>query len=201
MIKRTFYGLVSAAATVAILSACSIESANDVIRQVNVNVAGVYRNNDSSRNGGRFVSVNSGSQVTFLDVRQTGNQLEAIDNNAIIFRGTVGDPRDNQAQFNIEGRTTAGNRALISGTISIGDGRGIMSATWIEDNLVGTVYGVANGPSISTNQPPPTNNVPTNGTNDVNIDFPFGQNTIDEINAYKKLAWWFCDADSSGHDA
>ncbi|HMP73762.1 MAG TPA: hypothetical protein PKE55_10920 [Kiritimatiellia bacterium] len=206
MILRSFYLLGAGLAILALPSACKLESANDVIRQIDANVAGVYRNADSTQNDGKFVTINSGREVTFLDLRQTGNQLEGIDNNAIIFRGTLGDPRENQVQFNVEGRTTAGNRALISGTISIGEGQGTMRATWIEDNLVGLVYGVANGPTINTNQPPPqTNNIPTNNTGtNININFPFGANrlmTPEEVLAYKRIAQWFCERDQPAHEA
>ena len=144
-----------------VLTACSVDSANSVVRSVNANVAGVYRNSDSNSNNGKLVSANTGSSVTSLDVRQAGDQLEAVDNNGIIFRGTIGDVLDGIASFNLAGRTTAGNKALISGNITIGSGQGTMRGTWIEDSLFGTVFGIANGPSIITNTPPPTTNTNT----------------------------------------
>lgn len=169
------------------LSACEVDSANATARSVGADVSGVYRHDGSSENGGRFVSANSGAQVTSLDLRQAGDQLEAIDNNGIIFRGTIGTVVDSSASFNLEGSTTIGSGVIISGTIDIGGGEGVMRATWIEDTLFATVYGVANGPTINTNTPAPTNGV-------TNAFFraykPMIQN---ELADYKQTALWFLE--------
>ncbi|HMP89596.1 MAG TPA: hypothetical protein PJ991_05320 [Kiritimatiellia bacterium] len=168
-ISSVWIGIYAAIMTSLLLSACKIDSANSVSRTVNAIVTGVYRNTDTNMNNGRLVSANTGNAVTSLDVRQAGDQLEAIDNNGIIFRGTIGNVSDNAASFNLEGRTTAGNRALISGNIQIGGGQGVMRATWIEDTLYGTVFGVANGPTVVTNIPSPN---PTNTNNLVFVSLP-----------------------------
>jgi len=128
------------------LSACSVDSADSVIRSVDGNVNGVYRNDE-----GEFVSRNSGAKVTQLDLRQDGDQLQAIDNNGIVFRGTIGNVVENIASFNLDGSTTAGNSVTISGNIEIGGGEGIMRATWIESAFFSTVFGRAIGPSQNTN--------------------------------------------------
>jgi len=166
------------------LSACDVDSADNVIRSISADINGVYRHDGSANNGGKFVSQNTGGAVTSLDVRQAGDQLEAIDNNGIIFRGTVGSVTDNNASFNLKGATTAGNGVTISGNIQISGNQGTMRATWIEDSLFGSVYGVANGPTVNTNLPPVVTTVY------FRVQSPLIQNEMAE---YKKTALWFLE--------
>jgi len=184
-----FAGLSAGVVFMTMMAACSVDSANSVIRSVNARIEGIYRNSETNQNGGRFVSANTGNSVNFLNVRQAGDQLEAIDNNGIIFRGTIGNVSDNAASFSLEGNTTAGNAVLISGNVEIGSGQGTMRATWIEDSLFGTVYGTANGPTIITNTPINTN---TNGI--VGISLPGPLLSDEEIIAYRKSYLWFSES-------
>ena len=138
--------------TLATIVGCNVDSANNLIRQVSVNIAGIYR----SPNGGRIVENNSGAQITKLDVRQAGDQLEVIDNNNQIFRGTLSDNGQNFS-FNLEGRTTAGNEVIMSGAFSISDGSSTMSGTWIEETLYSSF--LATAAIASTPNPPQTNDV------------------------------------------
>jgi hypothetical protein len=185
MNNKFFSVALPAAAVLGVLLSvsCSVDSADNVIRSVTANVAGVYRNSDANQNGGAFVSQQSGAPVTSLNLRQNGDQLEGVDNNNIVFRGTIGNVSGTSASFNLEGNTTAGNRALISGNIEIGGGQGTMRATWVEDALFGTVYGVANGPTINTNTP----NTNTNQNTVISMKL------IDkaEALAYRQTALWF----------
>lgn len=177
-------GVVSCLVTMGLLTACNLESADSVSRVVGADVSGVYTyDSDQCSNDGKFVTANSGAAVTALDMRQTGDNLEAIDSNGIIFRGTIGAVIDDTASFTLEGSTTAGNSAIISGTIEVGGGEGVMRATWIEDSLFGTVCGTANGPSVNTNTTPSTN---------TNVAFRIEYNmTPQELAAHRKTALWF----------
>jgi hypothetical protein len=167
------------------VTGCSVDSADSVVRSVNANVAGFYSKDSSVCGQDRFVTANSGKQVISLDLRQTGDQLEAIDNNGIIFRGTIGNVVDNSASFNIEGSTTAGNKVLISGNIAIGGGEGVMRATWIEDTFYATLCGSANGPSVTSNTPTPSNSVS-------NVFYRANERLMqNELASYRKTALWF----------
>jgi len=178
---------VLALVTIIHMTGCSVDSADSVVRSVNANVAGVYTYSDANCGaGGRFVTSNSGKPVTSLNLRQNGDQLEAIDNNGIIFRGTIGNDTESAASFNLQGATTAGGAVVISGSIAIGGGQGVMRATWIEDTLFSTLCGSANGPSVTTNTPTPTNT--TSNTTSIVSFVP-----ASELAAYKKLAWWFVE--------
>jgi hypothetical protein len=117
-----------------------------------INVAGVYRNEESSP----IVSpTNSGLPVIQIDLRQNGSSLEGIDNNGKIFRGTLGRASEgNKASFNMTGQTTAGKEVTISGTIRVESGIGKMNGTWIEPDFYATIAAIAIGPSSFTNQPP-----------------------------------------------
>lgn len=173
-------------AALTILSACSVDSADSVIRSVGADVDGVYQHDGSANNGGKFVSQNTGAQVTSLDLRQDGDQVQAIDNNGIVFRGTIGNVVDNNASFTLSGSTTAGSGVTISGNIEIGGGQGVMRATWIEDSLFASVYGVANGPTVITNSP-----IVTNGTS---VYFrTYSPMMPTELAEYKKTALWFLE--------
>lgn len=173
-----------------IYTGCSVDSADSVIRSVSINVGGVYRYNESACGGnGRFVSANSGSPVISFDLRQAGDTLEAIDNNGSIYRGTIGNVQETVASFNLEGITTAGNRALVSGNITVNGNQGLMQATWIEDSFFATLCGSSTGQSVTTNTPITTN------TN-VNINLPtsfYKANSpemLKQLAAYRQLVWW-----------
>ncbi|MCB1069379.1 MAG: hypothetical protein H7A43_07105 [Verrucomicrobia bacterium] len=174
------YLVLSVAACLCLAAGCEVDSPNDVSRSVRINVAGVYRGTD----GNNLVSQTSGRAVTSLDLRQSGDSLEAVDNNGIVFRGTIGSVQDSAASFNIEGASSTGNKALISGTISVSGNNGTMQGTWIEDNLFGTVSGTSSGQSVSTN-------APSTNTNDVVISA--GIMEIRDAIAYRRVAQWFSE--------
>lgn len=162
-------GAFCSALAVTLLAACNLESADGTTRTVGANVSGVYQYDaDQCSNNGRFVSANSGNAVTYLDIRQTGDNLEAIDNNGIIFRGTIGDVFDTSVPFTLEGTTTAGKSVVISGTFNIGSVT-ILSATWIEDSLFGTVCGTSTGQTIDDSADTNTDDTTTD-TGDTGTD-------------------------------
>jgi len=142
----------------AMLSGCEVQDVDGTTQVVNANVTGVYRNTDTNENNGAsFVSQQTGNTVTYMDLRQTGKELQGVDNNRRVFTGEIGSVSDSAVNFTLEGATTAGNAVTISGNIEVGDGNGTMRATWIESSLYGIVYAVANGPTINTNFLPSTN--------------------------------------------
>lgn len=117
------------------LTACDIDSGDETVRTIGVALSGLYTNG-----GGRIVSPsNTGNAVTSLNLVQTGDRLEAVDNNGQIFRGTVGAVVDTQASFNMTGSTTAGNEAVIAGTFTVNGTQATMSGTWAEPALFGSV--------------------------------------------------------------
>ena len=155
-------------------TSCDVGSSESVYRNVDIYVFGFYANSTPSLNHGRVVATNTGSPIVSLDVRQDGDQLEAIDNNGQVFRGTIGQtfgssPRS--ASFTLEGLTTVGNKGTISGTFEVNGSQGKMHGTWIESAMYSTVYGVATVAPSPTPQPtqitisgPTTITIPANAT-------------------------------------
>lgn len=132
---------------VAFSTACDGDSAEGIVRNVGLIVEGYY-----THPSGMLVSDTSGADVISMNLRQSGDQLEGIDNNSVVFRGTIGQVVDNSnASFTLNGKSTSGANATISGTIAVSGTQATMSGTWIEDSLYGTVYGQA---TVPTNAPP-----------------------------------------------
>jgi hypothetical protein len=151
---------------------CETDSAETIIREVGLNVTGLYANRGSTTTTsgtevteGNLVADNSGNPITQLNLRQYGDQLEAVDNNGIIFKGTIGNVSDDTASITLEGQTTAGQPATISAiiTVPVGSSDATMQGTWIEPSRYSTVYGKATvpenaeTPSNNTSNPPNTN--------------------------------------------
>jgi hypothetical protein len=147
-----------AAATLAIFAGCEVDSATDVQRNVGVDFTGFYTRAGTSNALLAVVGRNTGHSITSLDLRQGGDRLEAIDNNGIVFKGSIGTFDGTTASFDLSGKTTAGNAATISGTLTaaggstgtVGATTGTMQGTWIEDSLFSTVFAQASIPGIST---------------------------------------------------
>ena len=181
-------GITLGALSLVVYTGCTVDSANGTARTVGINVAGIYRYDAAvCGNDGRFVTANSGRAVNYLDLRQVGDKLEAIDNNGIIFRGTIGNVQDSSASFNLEGVTTIGGSVVVSGNIAVSGNKGTMQATWIENNFFATLCGSSTGQSVITNAPPNTN------TN-INLSNTYYKTITPEIQlqlaAYRQLAWW-----------
>ena len=135
---KSFIPFLAAAGLTIGLAGCEISS-DTVIRDVAISVAGTYEN------GGRsIVTRQSGGAVTFLAVRQNGDQLSAVDNHGIHFSGTLTEAASaSAATFELEGKSSAGVEVTISGTFSIGGNTSTMRGTWIEPAIVGAVFGTA----------------------------------------------------------
>ncbi len=181
--KRSRFVLFSFAAGLAVLSlallGCELDNADSVTRDVDADFTGFY-----AGNSGPLVSQNSGAEVTSLNLRQTGDEIELIDNNGLVFRGTLGEVNSDggtaTATFQFTGETTAGNAVTGSGTLTGVGTSGTMTGTWIEPSLYGTISGIAVINPVVTNSPSPTptNNTPTNVTTQVSISAVDAKTTL-----------------------
>jgi hypothetical protein len=143
-----------------LLLGCEIGNSDSTTRNISVNFTGFY---DSTATNSDFVSpANSGSRVTSFNLMQSGDQLTAIDNNNLVFHGSVGDASGDAgsgtANFQLEGQTTAGQSVTIAGTLSGANtggnsALGTMNGTWIEPNLYAHILGDAIINAIVTNSP------------------------------------------------
>ncbi|MFO1489589.1 MAG: hypothetical protein U1F77_09855 [Kiritimatiellia bacterium] len=133
--------------TLAMSAGCDVQSGDEVLRETQINIAGFYTNPE----GDRIVSQNTGAKITSLNIMQTGNQLQGIDNNGIIFRGSIGSDSSSEASLVLEGSTTTGQKATITGKVTGSGTAGVLNGTWIEPTLYGVVYGKATIAPITTN--------------------------------------------------
>ena len=161
-------------ALVSVVAGCRIGSADSVGRNVGITVAGLYRGQFE----GRLVSRHTGSAIRSLNVVQDGSQLQAIDNNGMVFRGDIGavapgDAGARSASFTLRGRTTAGAEGVISGTFKVEGSNVRMVGTWAEPNTFGNVNGLAG--DIPQPDPDPGNGNGTPGNNN-------GANNVDSGN-------------------
>lgn len=123
---------------------CEIESSDSFARNVSVDFSGFYTACDENDS---IVQQVTGARIRTLDLRQTGDQLQAIDNNSLVWRGALGEPQNGRSSFELRGRTTEGVEGIFSGTLSSSDGgttnssggaNGSMTGTFIEPNLFST---------------------------------------------------------------
>ena len=121
---------------------CEVGSPDEVVREAGISVGGYYTNPD-----GHLVSRNTGAPIRAMLLRQSGEELEGIDNNNYVFRGRISSASASSARFVLKGQTTAGVLGTIDGTIEVSGGTAIMRGTWIEPSLYGVVYGVATVPT------------------------------------------------------
>lgn len=144
----------AAAASLLLLAACELEGVDSVAREVGVDFSGVYDGIDPEP----LVSPpNSGSRVTRLNLIQSGDQLQATDNNNYVFYGTIGESRgadsgSAQASFTLQGKTTAGQAVTIAGTLAGSGSSATMRGTWMEPGIYAIVNGDAIINQIQSNQ-------------------------------------------------
>ena len=168
MTKITVASIAGMAAALALFIGCEqSNSPNVTVRNVSVDFSGFYDNG-----GSPLTTEQTGAKVTELNLRQTGDRLEAVDNNGIIFKGTLGEVSlDSSGQassiFDLNGRTTANGDVTISGTIIGQQNQGVMHGTWIEPTLFGSFLAKGTISTITTNNGGGGGS--TNGTSDVGI--------------------------------
>jgi hypothetical protein len=163
-------------------SGCEAGSADDVVRTVGVDFSGRY--DATSEADAQFVSpANSGKRVTSLNLRQTGDQLEAIDNNSMVFSGSIGNVQETTASFILEGYTTANQPVSINGTLTGEGSTAVMAGTWVEPGLFAYINGDA------TINPIPTNTgvaISPSGTISLSVG---GQQTINATGGSGTYSW------------
>lgn len=153
--RALFLGAAAVGGVASLLCGCE-GSSTSTHRNVNINVQGIYTHPD-----GHPVARTSGQPVTSLNLMQTGDRLQAFDNNNVLFKGSIGQVFSDstpRASITLEGASTTGAKATIAGTIEVSGSKGVLRGQWIEDSMYSTVYGEANGPSATTNSPSPSTN-------------------------------------------
>ena len=134
------------------LPGCEVGSPNNVTALANGDFSGQYAGTTNSA----LVANNSGSPVTTLTLNQSGNQLQALDNNGILFKGTIGDilgssgsstnsssSSSMSATFTLNGLTTAGQTVTINGNLHASGTTATMTGLWIEPGLNSSINGTA----------------------------------------------------------
>ncbi len=139
------------------LTACEISNGDETVRQVSIRVAGVY----SSASG--IASNQSGQTITSLNISQSGDQLDAIDNLGARWTGTIGQADSTLATVNLKGLTNTGVQVVITGNISIDGTTGTLSGSWIEPVIRSNVFAQAIVAAQPTSTPiiTPTTSVTT----------------------------------------
>ncbi len=154
---------------------CEVGSADSVSRGVTggdnatIDVSGFYT---GGRTNGSYVpitSINSGSPLTTLDLRQYGDQLEAVDNFGRVWKGTIGDADSGTATITLQyGDLTISGTIAISGTE--GSYTGTMNGSWIEPGVYGTIHATASIPGYQEGSDSGgTTNSTTNATTNVTV--------------------------------
>jgi hypothetical protein len=147
----------------ALLPGCSVGDPNDVTTVANGSFSGNYVGTQN----GVLVAHNTGNPITSLTVSQSGNQLQAVDNNGILFKGTIGDILGNggtsnassssaTATFTLTGATTAGQSVTITGNFKASGSTATMTGLWVEPTLYSSFSGVASITPVSTSTPTQT---------------------------------------------
>ena len=128
------------------LPGCEVGSSNDTLTGANGNYSGSYVGAEN----GLLVAGNSGATVSSLTLSQSGNQLQAVDNNGILFKGTLGDilpssgsSSNASATFTLNGATTAGATVSINGKLKGSGATATMTGFWLEPDRNCSIYGVA----------------------------------------------------------
>jgi len=89
----------------------------------------------------------SGATVTWLRLLQSGSVLEGYDNAGMNWEGSISSISSATAQFNLQGRTTAGAGVEIAGALRYSESgsqpASTLDATWIEPSFAGSIYATA----------------------------------------------------------
>ena len=122
----------------ALLTACiDSSSGSDLVREVGLNVAGLYQGND----GANLVSQTSGADVTQMNITQSGSQITGIDNNGNLYRGNINQVSGDSAGFTMKGLTSSGAEATISGAFNVSGDTSNLSGRWIEPTILASING------------------------------------------------------------
>jgi len=140
-----------------IQSACEIQSGNETVRNVSLNVAGTYRNSSG------IPARQSGSRITSLTLTQSGDRLFAIDNLGARWTGSIGRADQQVASVTLKGMTSAGGEVVITGNIRVSGNDGVLSGLWVEPGFTSDLFAEANNvqPSPEPTPTPLPNATPT----------------------------------------
>ncbi len=143
----------------AFLVGCDVGSSGGsdaAIREVGVDYSGYYDSTDDNSETSIVSPVNSGAPVKSLSLSQTGDRLEAFDNNGLIYRGTIGRVVSSggsaESSFQLEGETTTRVPVTIAGTLTGEGTTGIMRGQWLEPNKMANILADAIINAVPTNQ-------------------------------------------------
>jgi hypothetical protein len=141
--------------TSVMLISCEINSGNDTVRNVTVNIAGTYRNESG------IPSRQSGAPTTRLSLTQSGDQLFGVDEHGIRWSGRITRAEGNTfASLTLQGGTTAGGEVTLTGTVSVDGTTARFTGIWIEPGFTSNFSAEASvtpAPSPTpTPQPGPT---------------------------------------------
>jgi len=151
---------------VALQPGCDTGSPNDTGTVANGDFSGNY----VGASNGLLVANNTGAPVSSINLNQSGSDLQAVDNNGILFKGTIGDiltlnggssnasSGSASATFTLTGGTTAGNSVTITGKLSGVGATATMTGLWVEPGVYSSIYGVAGITPIVVTSPSTNNN-------------------------------------------
>lgn len=142
--------LLGIVACVSLLTACDISSADEVTRQVSLNIAGSYTN------AGGIPANQTGNTISLLSISQRGDQLNAVDDQGARWTGTIGRADGTLATFTLDGATSAGQEVVLTGTIVVDGTTATLSGTWIEPSLRSVATATATVSGVVTPTPTPT---------------------------------------------
>ena len=154
--SRCFAVVMGVAALVAgmVLSGCDFGGGGDsVSRNVDINVQAVYLPATDVDTIVLPASAVSGSAPYFMNLLQSGDNLEGIDDHGLVFRGNINQVIESATlcSFTLTGKTSLDVDVTITGTITISGDAALMEGTWIEPNSYAVVYGVGAAPVQQTN--------------------------------------------------
>ncbi len=124
---------------VGVFPGCEVGTPDDATPVGNGNFSGYYVGSSNAN----LVANNSGNPVTSLTLSQFGNQLQGVDNNGMLFKGTIGDIISATATFTLTGSSTAGAAVTINGNLRASGTTATMAGTWVEPGLYSGIYGTA----------------------------------------------------------
>jgi len=136
----------AAAAALFLMPGCDISGGNSAIREVALNISGTYSNS------GGIPERQSGNRIIRFSLSQTGDRLQAVDNQGASWSGSIGRASDSEATFTLKGMTSVGAEVVLTGTITVDGTDATMRGTWVEP---GITAGAAASATVAP-QPTPT---------------------------------------------
>jgi len=112
---------------------CEIESGDETVRTVSLDIAGSYTNNSG------IPDRQSGNRITQLTLIQNGDQLTGVDNQGGRWTGTIGRAGETQASITLDGMTSAGAQVVITGTVTVNGSDATLSGLWVEPGITANV--------------------------------------------------------------